>query len=171
MKAISFAAGLAVAAVACGALYAEADDYWIATQGSVSRPDSNVITTSPPVTSMHCPGQAGYITCTTGGMPPDPERLRICAKGAAAAGRPPADEWKRMKNAALDRAAIPRKRSGEYEYDHIIPRCLGGSNDPDNLQLQTWDVARVKDDLERFVCRQYCDGKISLDDARGAFTR
>ncbi len=130
MRAISFAAGLAMAAVACGGLYAEAQQKWVN---------------------------------------PDIERTRICSPGAARAGRPSSWAWQRMKVAALDRAGIPRERASEYEYDHIVPRCLGGGNNPSNLQLQPWSVARAKDELERLICKRYCAGEMSLEDARGTF--
>jgi hypothetical protein len=96
----------------------------------------------------------------------DTERHAICAPGAAKAGRPSDAEWRAMKNVALDRAGIPRWQSRDYQYDHVTPRCLGGSNHPSNLRLVPWSQARQRDHDETRICRAYCAGRLSLADAR-----
>jgi hypothetical protein len=53
----------------------------------------------------------------------------------------------------------------------IVPRCLDGSNDLSNLQLQPWDEATEKDRQEAETCRAYCAGAISLEQARSSFHR
>ena len=52
----------------------------------------------------------------------------------------------------------------DYEIDHLIPLCLGGSDDFSNLWPQPrrsiepkWN-AEVKDRLERFMCDMVCSG-------------
>jgi hypothetical protein len=101
----------------------------------------------------------------------DEGRDRICRVSFARAGRPSESEWQRLKMAAMARAKLSWSRRNEYELDHIIPRCLDGSNDPGNLQLQPWAAAKEKDDLEARVCRQYCAGALTLEQARARFKR
>jgi hypothetical protein len=55
----------------------------------------------------------------------------------------------------------PRERMADFELDHIIPLCLGGSNARSNLQLQDWPTARAKDIDEARVCRMVHSGEMS----------
>lgn len=43
-------------------------------------------------------------------------------------------------------------RIQDYELDHVVPLCMGGSNDRSNLQLQLWPDARRKDADEARLC-------------------
>jgi hypothetical protein len=99
------------------------------------------------------------------------ERARICHPGFARAGRPSEAEWQRLKAAALARAGLPWSQRNDFELDHIVPRCLDGSNDLANLQLQPWPEAEEKDHREAETCRAYCSGEISLEQARSSFHR
>lgn len=66
------------------------------------------------------------------------------------------------ESATIKRAMLPTGRSmAEYELDHIIPLCLGGSNSRTNLQLQDWPTARAKDVDEARVCRLVHSGEMS----------
>lgn len=46
----------------------------------------------------------------------------------------------------------PGAKMSDYELDHCIPLCLGGSNDLSNLQMQPIGDALRKDDDERNYC-------------------
>jgi hypothetical protein len=66
-------------------------------------------------------------------------------------------------------------RAPDYEIDHLIPLCLGGSNDPSNLWPQlrrsiekTWN-GEAKDRLEHRLCEMVCQGKIEIGAAQEAF--
>jgi hypothetical protein len=65
----------------------------------------------------------------------------------------------------------------DYEIDHLIPLCLGGSDDPSNLWPQprrsveeTWN-AEAKDRLERLMCNMVCEGQIDIATAQEALAR
>ena len=60
----------------------------------------------------------------------------------------------------------------EYELDHYIPLVLGcDPRSPDNLWLQAWDDARVKDKLEEQLHREVCAGKKTLGEAQNEVTK
>jgi hypothetical protein len=99
------------------------------------------------------------------------DRARICHPGFAHAGRPSEAEWQRLKAEALARAGLPWSERNDFELDHVIPRCLGGPNDLSNLQLQPWPEAQEKDHREAATRRAYCNGEISLEQARSSFHR
>jgi hypothetical protein len=102
-------------------------------------------------------------------LAPD-ERDRICRPGAAAAGRPSPDAWLKLRQQVFERAGVSfAAHHGDYVVDHRIPRCLDGPNTLDNLQLQTWPDAQLKDRQEDQACRAYCAGKVTLEQARGFF--
>jgi len=75
----------------------------------------------------------------------------------------------------LRRYGLPPGTHPDYEIDHLIPLCLGGSDDPSNLWPQprrsieqTWN-AEAKDRLERLLCDMVCDGQIDIATAQQAF--
>jgi hypothetical protein len=58
-----------------------------------------------------------------------------------------------------------------YEIDHLIPLCLGGSDDLSNLWAQprrsieaTWN-AEAKEQLEGKICNMVCAGQLMHADA------
>ena len=58
-------------------------------------------------------------------------------------------DYKLIHDSIINNARLKnRKKGGEiyYESHHIIPKCLGGSNDKDNLQISY-----------RNICK-YCQG-------------
>jgi hypothetical protein len=75
----------------------------------------------------------------------------------------------------LRRYGLPPGMHPDYQIDHLIPLCLGGSDDPSNLWPQprrsieeTWN-AEAKDRLERMMCIVVCDGQIDITAAQEAF--
>jgi hypothetical protein len=68
---------------------------------------------------------------------------------------------------AIKRSMLPpNHKASEYELDHIVPLCLGGSNDRSNLQLQTWDEAARKDKDEVALCALVHEGALTCDEAQ-----
>lgn len=70
------------------------------------------------------------------------------------------------------RYGLPTGHHPDYEIDHLIPLCLGGADDPDNLWPQpretiepVWN-AEKKDKLERRVCAMVCRGQVDLGTAQ-----
>jgi hypothetical protein len=65
----------------------------------------------------------------------------------------------------------------DYQIDHLIPLCLGGSDDFANLWPQprrsieaTWN-AEAKDRLERLMCEMVCNGQLDLATAQEAIAK
>jgi len=61
-----------------------------------------------------------------------------------------------------------------FEIDHLVPLCLGGSDDFSNLWPQSrqtiapkWN-AEAKDRLERRLCEMVCSGQLDLAAAQQA---
>jgi len=61
-----------------------------------------------------------------------------------------------------------------FEIDHLVPLCLGGSDDFSNLWPQPrqtiapkWN-AEAKDRLERRLCEMVCSGQLDLATAQQA---
>ena len=75
----------------------------------------------------------------------------------------------------LRRYGLPPGAHPDYEIDHLIPLCLGGSDDPSNFWPQprrsleaTWN-AEAKDRRERLMCNLICNGLIDIATAQQAF--
>jgi hypothetical protein len=82
-----------------------------------------------------------------------------------------------LRDKILQEYKLPAGTHPDYEIDHLIPLCLGGSNDPSNLWAQpkrsvekTWN-AEAKDRLERQVCDMACAGKLDISTAQEDFAK
>lgn len=60
---------------------------------------------------------------------------------------------------------IPQSEWPNYEFDHLIPLCAGGSDDPKNLWPQPISLAHEKDKLEVDICIQMRAGTLAQADA------
>jgi hypothetical protein len=79
-----------------------------------------------------------------------------------------------LRDEILRRYGLPAGEHPDYEIDHLIPLCLGGSDDSSNLWPQprrnvepTWN-AEAKDRLERRMCDVVCGGEIDITTAQQA---
>ncbi len=92
----------------------------------------------------------------------------VCKPNWTATVRPPVSYTDKLRAADV----MPGHQPKEFELDHLLSIEDGGSpTAPENL----WDMvyadrygARVKDVLETRLHRLYCQGKITLPEARGA---
>ena len=122
------------------------------------------------------------------------ERDRICRPGFARSIRPPEAVTERIKAkkayylcthwedapADLRTVILVNTEQGascveavmrSTELDHICPLCMGCPSTEENFQLQPWNAARKKDELEKETCISYCDGEIEYPEAVGRFHR
>jgi hypothetical protein len=91
----------------------------------------------------------------------------ICVRGWTKTIRPPVSYTNRIKMRLIHELEIPEELLVDFELDHRIPLALGGApSDPRNLELQPWDEAGEKDQIEACLARAVCSGTITLDEAR-----
>ena len=96
------------------------------------------------------------------------DRVLVC--GAAKKHRGPLT--RERSDEVLLRYGLPTGPHPDYEIDHLIPLCLGGSDDFINLWPQPrrsiepiWN-AEAKDRLERRLCDMVCYGQIDISTAQ-----
>ena len=71
-----------------------------------------------------------------------------------------------MKRQVAQAYGIPWDQHGQYEFDHLIPRELGGADDVRDIWPQPWAEARVKDREENRLHRAVCAGTMTLPAAQ-----
>jgi hypothetical protein len=77
----------------------------------------------------------------------------------------------------LTRYGLPPGTHPDYEIDHLIPLCLGGSDDSSNLwpeprrSIEPKSNAEAKDRLERFICDMVCNRQLAIGTAQEAFAK
>ena len=59
----------------------------------------------------------------------------------------------------------PESQWKNYEFDHLIPLCAGGSNDSRNIWPQPLDEAHEKDKVEDEVCQKMRAGEMKQAEA------
>jgi hypothetical protein len=147
-------------------------------------------TTSPPPSDTPSPGasdtpspvRAGPIpgepdpALTPGAANPDVTqttiRTTICVSGWTATVRPPASYTTALKIRQIVAYGYADTKTADYEEDHLISLELGGApKDPKNLWPEPYTVAlpdgtavsaRVKDQLENYLHKQVCSGRMTL---------
>jgi hypothetical protein len=84
----------------------------------------------------------------------------ICQRGYTTRVRPPRKVTDAIKRRLINgHSGSPQN----YELDHLIPLGLGGHpTSPENLWLQNWPEAAMKDRDELRLHRQVCAGRMTL---------
>jgi hypothetical protein len=91
-------------------------------------------------------------------------RDTICQRGYSAKVRPPRQFTDRIKRRLVN--ALPGSPQ-DYELDHLIPLGLGGHpTSPNNLWLQSWPEAAIKDRDELRLHREVCASRMTLEQAQ-----
>lgn len=67
-----------------------------------------------------------------------------------------------MKQQVAAWYGLPWSQHHTVEFDHLIPRSLGGADRVENLWPEVWADARKKDVREAYLSRAVCAGTISL---------
>jgi hypothetical protein len=100
---------------------------------------------------------------------------RAAACGHAKEHRGPMSADRRDE--VLLRYGLPVGVHPDYEIDHLIPLCLGGSDDFTNLWPQPrriiepkWN-AEAKDKLEHVLCEMVCAGQLDISTAQEAIAK
>lgn len=89
----------------------------------------------------------------------------LCAKGYSKAHRLDKETAIYLKQEVFRRDARSLSCFGpcspkDFELNHVVPLSLGGSNALDNLELEHWSEAELRDEIEKQVKHAYCAGKV-----------
>jgi hypothetical protein len=60
---------------------------------------------------------------------------------------------------------ITPEERGDFKIDHLIPLCMGGANEEDNLWPQHKTVYVITDPIEELGCEKMAEGKLLQKDA------
>lgn len=99
--------------------------------------------------------------CTTSNTYRYPEHVKYCERNVD-------KEQKRAIFVHYDKEygyATTQMERSEFKIDHLIPLCLGGSNNSDNLWPQHKVIYENTDPLEPFLCETLAAGKIKQAEA------
>jgi hypothetical protein len=84
------------------------------------------------------------------------EKIARCDRNVGAAEK---------KEVAANYNIVSKDDWSEYEFDHLIPLCAGGSNDEENIWPQPIDEAHEKDKIENSVCSEMRAGAMTQAEA------
>ena len=71
----------------------------------------------------------------------------------------------------FERYGIPYEQHRDFELDHLVPRCAGGSDEVRNLWPEPLAEATIKDAAEARICRAVCTlHTMSLEAGQRFFT-
>lgn len=99
--------------------------------------------------------------CNTGNTLRYPEKIRYCERSVDTS----------RKNQIIkdyDQAfgyKIQAANRQDFKIDHLIPLCMGGSNETNNLWPQHKSVYAITDPLEPEMCNKMAEGKLKQKDA------
>ncbi len=76
-----------------------------------------------------------------------------------------------MKRHVAEAYGILWADHGLYEFDHLVPRSLGGADDILNLWPEPWADAHRKDALEVRLSKRVCAGTVPIHEAQQAIRK
>jgi hypothetical protein len=144
-----------------------------------SHASAHVVQRQPPRGSCHARGTGRFSKpdprCTPGAIDPSVRQSNInttiCRSGYTRTVRPPQSITYREKRASMA-AYGDGTRTGDFEYDHLVPLELGGApNDPRNLWPEPGGAPNPKDSLENRLHRLVCAGSLRLSTAQRLIAR
>lgn len=139
-----------------------------ATLASHPKTDNSVYVPPLQTKTSNCVASAGIEdkACTPGAVIASATVAQICKPGYSSSVRNvPESE----KNQVYAEYGVATHTTGQYEVDHLISLELGGSNDISNLWPELADPTpgfHQKDQVENYLHKQVCDGKLSLKQAQ-----
>lgn len=75
-----------------------------------------------------------------------------------------------MKRQVAAAYGVPWQEHAQYEFDHLIPRALGGADEVSNLWPQPRaEAVHIKDPLEVKLWKMVCHDQVTLKVAQDAF--
>jgi len=119
------------------------------------------------ISERHCIERHGLpdSRCTPGAIRAEVSLATICAFGYSPSVRPPESYTELLKLRQMRAYGLPGSPSA-YEEDHLVPLSIGGApRDPRNLWPEPRhgpNNAEQKDQLETWVARMACTGRIPL---------
>jgi len=81
-----------------------------------------------------------------------PEQIARCTRNVG---------YQEKAQIAASYGNIPESTWSNYEFDHLLPLCAGGSDDIRNLWPQPIDEAKQKDVLENRICSEMRAGTLT----------
>jgi hypothetical protein len=84
-----------------------------------------------------------------------PEHIPYCNRDVKTG-----EKWKVINEYNKLGFKIDDSNRNQFKIDHLIPLCMGGSNEIDNLWPQHQTVYVITDPLEGVACEKMADGKL-----------
>jgi hypothetical protein len=107
-------------------------------------------------------------TISPKGVSANVQKVQLCTPGYTKTVRPAVSYTNKLKMQWTPAGHKP----SEYELDHYIPIELGGSpTDLNNLWLQVWSTARIKDVQENLLHRDLCNGVYTIEQVQASIRK
>ncbi len=89
-----------------------------------------------------------------------PERIPYCKRSVSSS-----EKWDVIEDYNRLGANITRQNRNRFKIDHLIPLCIGGSNNLDNLWPQHESIYVQTDDVEHMTCSLVSSGDMTQKEA------